>query len=279
MNPSAAHIRLAAVFLASVIAVATLPGCPKNIPPPEGMIEEPSKLRSAVDARLDSFESARFKEVVLDYFGKRERMKVRQLILVEAPDKVRVQTRLPGSNEIVSLLVTDGDTFAMHRRDTNEYLTGEPTPDNINRILPVDLSARDVVRVMFGGAPWDRFDAEPGDPQISWDRRTGRYVYSVATAEGGTLAMQVRPSDYAVASVTEFGPEGDEVYSYETDNWRRYGDRLLPTWRRFVWPARDLDFSVDVGKTEVDISLPNHLFRLEPPPGSTIMRLKEGSSP
>jgi outer membrane lipoprotein-sorting protein len=263
------------LLIASLVVLTALPACPKNIPPPEGMIEEPSKLRSAIDARLDSFESARFKEVVLDYFGKRERVKVRQLILVEAPDKVRVQTRVPGSNEIVSLLVTDGETFAMHRRDTNEYLSGRPTPDNINRLLPVDLSARDVVRVMFGGAPWDRFEGEPGEPKLRWDRRTGRYEYSVETTEGGRLAMQVRPSDYAVVSVTEYGPDGGEAYSYETDEWRQFGDRMLPTWRRFVWPERDLDFSVDVGKTEVDITLPNHLFQLEPPPGSTIMRLND----
>ncbi|MGM0559204.1 MAG: DUF2092 domain-containing protein, partial [Myxococcota bacterium] len=123
-----------------------LTSCTKKIPPPDNALEEPEELRNAIDARLDQVETARFREVVLDYFGKKERVKVRQLILVKRPDMLFVQTRIPGSDEILSRLVTDGEQFAMHERDSNKYYTGRPTPENINRLLPVDLSATDVVR-------------------------------------------------------------------------------------------------------------------------------------
>lgn len=263
----------------AVVALSFAVGCPKRVPPPDDAIESPSKLESAVRARTEQFPGARFKEVVLDYFGENERVKVRQLILVEQPDRVRVQTRLPGSNEIVSLLVSDGDTFAVHRRDNNRYVTGPPTPANINRLLPVDLSARDVVRVMLGGAPWDRFGSAPGSPSLEWDDRNGKYTYAVPTAEGGRLEMRVRPTDYAVTAVTEYGPDGSTRYKYRTDDWKRFGDRALPEWRRFVWPDRDLDFSLAVGTTEVGVELPNRLFRLEPPAGSTIIRVDRKGEP
>lgn len=262
-------------ILVTVAAVTLAFGCPKRIPPPDNAIESPAKLEEAVRSRTEEFSGARFKEVVLDYFGENERVKVRQLILVEQPDRVRVQTRLPGSNEIVSLLVSDGDTFALHRRDDNRYVTGPPTPENINRLLPVDLSARDVVRVMLGGAPWDRFASAPGSPSLEWDERNGKYAYSVRTNDGGRLEMRVRPTDYAVTAVTEYGADGESRYEYRTDDWKRFGDQALPRWRRFVWPARDLDFSLAVETTEVDVELPNRLFRLEPPAGSTIIRVDE----
>lgn len=248
-----------------------LTSCKKKIPPPDNALETPQQVRDAIDARIEQLETARFREVVLDYFGEKERVKVRQLILVERPDMLRVQTRIPGTDEILSLLVTDGERFAMHDRDTNKYYTGQPTPKNINRLLPVDLSATDVVRVMLGGAPWDRFAREPGEPQMEWNTRTGRYRYWIETAGGGELSMEVRHTDYAVVEVIEEDADGELVYRYETDDWERTGSVALPTYRRFEWPARDLDFSLDVGDTQVDVDLPDSLFKLAPPPGSKII--------
>ncbi len=265
-------LRVASCLLVVFSLTAAL-GCPRRIPPPDNAIEQPDKLRAAIEARTDAFDDARFKEVVLDYFGKRERVKVRQLILVDRPDRLRVQTRLPGSNEIVSLLVTDGEEFALHNREDNTYLTGPPSRENINRLLPVDLSARDIVRVMFGGAPWDRFERAPGEPNLEWDTSIGRYVYSVETDEGGELEMEVRHPTHTVVSVVERDADGELVYRYTTDDWKRFGERRLPTWRRFVWPARDLDFSLDVGETELDVGLSDSLFELSPPPGSDIRRV------
>lgn len=264
-------------LLPVVLAVVALgsTACPKNVPPPDDALESPAKLRAAIEARLSEFDNARFKEVVTDTFRDGERIKVRQLILVDLPDKIRVQTRVPGSNEIVSLLVSDGETFALHRRDNNEYLHGPPTPANINRLLQVDLSGPDVVRVLLGGAPWDRFDREPGEPQLRWNRKRGRYEYSVETRSGGRLVLFARHRPYIVESVVEYGPNGDPVYRYETDDWTRFGDRSLPSYRRFVWPARDLDFSIDVGETEFDVTIPNSLFQLDPPAGSDVYRVDE----
>ncbi|MFP4596737.1 MAG: hypothetical protein ACOC9W_02115 [Persicimonas sp.] len=250
-------------------------GCQKEIPPPDNALEEPEQLRAAVDERLSQISSARFRDVVLEYFGEGERVKVRQLILVNQPDMLRVQTRVPGTDEIMSLLVTDGESFAMHDREKNEYYTGEPTPQNINRLLPVDLSAEDVVRVMLGGAPWDRFERGSGEPELSWNRETGRYQYSRATPGGGELSMEVRHTDFAVIEVTEVDASGELAYHFTTEDWERAQNVALPAFRRFVWPARDLDFSLDVGETQLDANLEDDWFQLSPPAGSKIIRVGE----
>lgn len=269
MTPPKPH-RWPLLMLAALLLAFTT-GCPKNIPPPDNALETPEQLRNAVNARLDPLENARFKEVVVDYFGEGERVKVRQLILVAKPNYLRVQTRVPGTDEILSLLVSDGDTFAMHRRDTNQYFSGDATSENVARLLPVDLSAADVTRVMLGAAPWDRFDSHGSEPKMTWDGKQGTYRYEVETADGGRLVMWVRSTDYAVERVRQFNSEEKVVYRYETDKWERHGGVALPGWRRFVWPKRDLDFSMDVGETQTNVELPKVLFELRPPAGSEII--------
>ncbi len=260
------HYRL--VLLSFVIFFAS--ACPKNIPPPDNALQTVDELRAAIDTRATQVKSARFKEVVVDYFGEEGRVKVRQLILVKDPAYLRVQTRVPGTDEILSLLVSDGETFAMHRRDTNDYYKGTATPENIARLLPVNLSARDVGRIMLGSAPWDRFDVDGGKPQMEWDRKVGTYRYWVTLQDGGTLEMWVRPTDYAVEEVRETGSDDKVVYRYETNDWKTTQGVALPDYRRFVWPRRNLDFSMDVGETELNVELPEMLFELAPPPGSQV---------
>lgn len=260
-------------FLLLMLTLLALTGCPHTVAAPKDEIKDVTLMRGAIDARMAQFESARFKEVVMNYFGDGERVKVKQLVLVKQPGYLRVQTKLPGSEELLSVLVSDGNTFAMHRRDTNDYYSGPATKENIARLLPVDLSARDVARVMVGGAPWDRLDEQGSEPELIWDEGRGAYKYRVARREGGAVAMWVRHGDFAVLRVTETDGDGKLLYEYSTEDWEGKNGRALPEFRRFVWPARDLDFSMDVGETQLDIDLPDTLFELEPPPGSKLHKL------
>lgn len=280
---------------ALLLIVALLVSCTPDIPPPKNALTDPAELRAAMERRLDSLQSARFKDVVLDYYGKDERIKLRQLLLVQRPASLRVQTRLPGSDEIVSLLVSDGQTFSMHRRDTNQYYTGAPSRSSINLLLPVDLSGEDVVRVMLGGAPWDRIG--PDNHTLSWDRERGQYklcapsldpakrrppdgseasikeVETRAAHYTRTLCLWVRHNDWAMVELEERDKKGERVYHYIGKDWERVGAVSLPTWHQFVWPAKHLDFSLDVGETQVNVELPETLFTLEPPPGSQIIEV------
>lgn len=255
------------------LAVFCLTACPAHLPPPENALTDPLELRAAIDARFEGVEDARFRDVVLDYFGKGERVKIRMLIVAQWPESLRVQSRLPGSDEILSLLVSNGENFAVHKRDTNEYFTGRPTRENINRLLPVDLSGGDVVRILLGGAPWDRFDHDGGQATLRWDTRSGQYEYSVPTAAGGRLSMQVRHTDFAVVSVTEVNAKGKQEYGYETRRWTKVGPISVPGYRRFLWPGRDLDFSISVGETQLNVELEDHLFEFPAPAGSRIIEV------
>ncbi len=272
------HRRLfsaALIFLAIVMAT----GCSSTsaVERPDDALDDAEALRDAIDARLEAVDDARFRDVTLEYFGDGERVRVRQLLLVQRPDKLRVQTRLPGSDEIMSLLVSDGQTFSLHERDENNYYTGAPTRENINRLLPVDLSGRDVVHVMLGGAPWDRFDMETNSPTLQWDLERGKYRYTVDRDNGNELAMYVRHDDFAVVEVLETDPDGEMVYSYLTRSWEDVGPLELPSYQRFQWPERDLDFSLDVSRTEINVGFDANLFEFAPPPGSTVITVDSSS--
>lgn len=268
--------RLPVLLAVGLVASLVLGACSTGpVERPDEAVDNVDEFRSAVDARLDDIDDGRFSNVTLEYFGDGERVRVNQLLIVERPDRLRVETRLPGSDEMISLLVSDGETFSLHEREDNKYYTGEPTRENINRLLPVDLSGRDVVQVMLGGAPWDRFDREAGSPTVEWDEQRGTYRYGVDRRNGNELVMYVRHDDFAVVEVEETDTDGEMVYSYVTENWEDLGDIELPTYQRFQWPERDLDFSLDVSHTEVNVEFTPgiNLFEFAPPPGSTIVEV------
>ena len=270
--------RISPVAILPILALLGLWGCPKHIPPPANLITSPVQLRAAIDGRVESIDSLRLKGVVTDYFDAEGRVKVRQLILVRPNDKIRVQTRLPGSDEIVNLLACSQGRCAMHNRNSNEYLHGSGSAENVSMLLPIDLSAADVVRVMSGGAPWDRFASFDGVESVSWDTRVGRYLYR-SLRDDGSLTMSVRSTDFAVVEISQFDSDQKVVYRYTTDDWqvrRASGSTpstsvALPDYRRFLWPLRQLDFSMSVGETQVGVPLSDALFELAPPPGSRVV--------
>lgn len=262
------------VVLATVGAMTW--GCwPKDIPPPDNQIENPSLFKAAVDARTELLESARFKEIVLEYFSEGERYKVRQLIVVSQPSRLLVSTRLPGTDEVVIMLKSNGETFGLHERDSNTFYTGKPSRENIGQLVDFDLSAQDLTRIMLGGAPWDRFTQEGTPLQLTWNRSTGNYRAWVETRAGGELSMEVRHTDFAVLEMQEKDADGKTLYRYTTDDWKKHGEVALPAYRRFEWPAKNLDFSLDVGETQTDVNLPDSVFQFPPPAGSRIIRMDE----
>jgi outer membrane lipoprotein-sorting protein len=270
MNFFSKHTGFCAICLALISCSIT------QVPPPDDALETPESLREATEARIQQLSSARLKDVVLDYFGREERVKLRQLILVKRPSAVRVQTRLPGSEEIMSLLVSYGDTFALHNRKNNKYYTGKPTPTNISRLLPVNLSSRDVVRVMLGGAPWEKVERYSGQMELDWNADKGLYQLTKKTELGDRFLLFFRPDDYGLAELKHFDKNGELRYHYTTDEWKKLGDATVPTYRRFVWPERDLDFSLYTSEIEMNPTLPDSLFKLEPPRGSDVIELKQG---
>lgn len=269
---SLGRVRIGVLLVLAALAIG-LSGCQRFMKRPDDAITEVVPLKQAMRDHGKNIDALRFPEVVLEYYGEGNRIKVRQLILVKGVDAVRIQTRVPASEEILSLLVTQNGHFTMHDRQSNDAYQGPSSPKNIARLLPVDLTPRDLVSILKGGAPWDKIEEaikKGGVEELTWDGTKGLSVYRVAAPGQGSLSVWVRHHDSATQEVEQRDEKGEVLWHYGAESWKSFGPLELPTYRRFVMPARDLDFSLETERVDLNPHLPDQVFELEPPLGSRL---------
>lgn len=259
-------------FMVLALLVA-LWGCPKTYPPPTDQVRDPAELRAAIAGGTVDVHSARFKNVRLDYFGEQGRLTVRQLILVSPPDRLRIQTYIPGFDGIAGVLVCGCGHFAYHDRREDAFFYGDASADNVARVLPVGLTCRDVGSLLLGGVPNDKLEQAGGQEALAWDETTGRYKLTIpvvrGSERGSTLEVQVRHGDFRVAGIRTLSPGGREVFTYTAEDFERVAGLVLPRRRRFVVAGGD-DFSLTGLEVEVNPELPDSLFELSPPAGTDL---------
>ena len=267
----------------ALAALTLLTACPMDLPPPNDQVSDARSLMEGVHSASEEIKDARFKDVRLDYFGEKGRLSVRQLVLVSHPDRVRIQTYIPGFEGVAGVLACACGRFAYHDRRENVYYHGPSTARNVARVLPVGLSCEDLVHVMLGGAPHDRLNRAGGAPNLTWDRRTGRYrvtqTGSAGDDAGAKFELQIRHGDWRVAEMIVGDGEGGVRYKYTADRFETTDGHVLPTKRRFVVPATDEDFSLTVGETQINPELPDVLWHLAPPGGTPIRYIGPSLSP
>jgi len=263
--------------------VLLLCACPSTFPPPTDQMRDPEELRRAVDGAIAEVQSARFKNVRLDYFGEQGRLTVRQLILYSAPDRLRVQTYIPGFDGIAGVLVCACGRFAYHDRRSDVYSYGEATAANVGRVLPIGLTCRDVGALMLGAAPNDKLAEAGGEAALAWDETTGRYKLSIPVVRGAqrgsTVEVQIRHGDWRVAGLRTVASDGEDLFVYSADDFERVAGMLLPNKRRFLIASTDDDFSLTGLDVEINPELSDTLFGLAPPSGTTLRYVGTGPRP
>jgi hypothetical protein len=239
-------------------------------------VRDPLELLAAVEAATLETPDARFKDVRLDYFGERGRLSLKQLVLVAHPDRVRIQTYIPGFDGVAGVLVCACGQFAYHDRREDVYYYGVATAQNVGRVMPVGLNCQDLVHVLLGGAPHRRLRAAGGTASVRWDRATGRYDLRVDGRDGvdsdASFSLQIRHGDWRVAAL-ELHHDRKVQYRFTADRFETVAGRVLPRRMRFIIPKSDEDFSLTIGETEVDPDLPEVLWELAPPSGTPVERV------
>lgn len=258
-------------------------GCPQPIPRPQDAVEDPQELLEAVRAATLEIHSARLKNVRLDYFGQQGRVSVRQTLLQQHPDRLRVQTYIPGFDGVAGVLVCACGQFAFHDRQEDVYYYGPASAENVARVLPLGLNCRDMGHVLLGGAPHDRLQAGAPGASLSWDEQTGRYRLEMQPDSGqdagNKVMMQIRHKDWRVAEMKTVAPGGQVLYHYTAEDFTPTQGHLLPEARRFVVADGGEDFSLRSGETQLDPELPEGLFSLAPPSGSRVQYLGPQAPP
>lgn len=249
-------------------------------PPPDDALTEPTELYNAMLARLEGVQSARIR-AVMEYFGDNGRVRVRQAVLAQQPDRLRIETLSPFDSTL-SVVLANEEQLVLYDLEAAKFYVGAPTATNLSRLLPLWLTPQDVVRVLLGGPPLDMMNPDTATWELQWDRRRAAYRLSMPAFAGGTLELFVKHETWTLSGARETNAAGNTVWEIRTADFRRVESEgvqsTLPERIRFLMDRDNIDVSLNVSNYDLNAVLPPQLFTLQPPPGVEVIDLDEAPS-
>ena len=186
------------------------------------------------------------------------------------PGKVRIEVFDFFGNP-AAVLVAGGDRFALYDPRAGVVYRGDDTRENLARLLPVPLGARELARVVCGSAPildGSAVSVEPGDGVLLLEiaGADGREV--LAVGDGAT----VRSAAYLP------GPRGGVAWKVAFSVFRHAGGALVPTEVELRGGGSEVGLRWKDDR-EVNGVADDALFRLETPRGARVAELAPGAAP
>jgi len=192
-------------------------------------------------------------------------------ILVSRPGKVRFSGLSP-TDDLVSVLATDGDRFGAFERGKKTCYVGRACPANVGRFTGFPLEADQLVGVLIGRPPIVPYERT----ELTWDRAMGAYrldLIGTAALLGGTKGqvqrLWVRHEDGRVVRMQVL--DGKTVAAdVQYSEWKTIKDQLLPG-RIDVKMARNhVDLRIDYRDIDLDSPVEDSAFTLDCPAGTTL---------
>lgn len=257
----------AACRRAAALAVLALAGCVRAPPPDLSRDPVPllAQVRSAQDAVTSCRGSARLALSAPDLAGSLDAW-----VAAETSGRLRVEVFDFFGNP-AAVLVAGGGRFALLDSRAGTFHRGDDTPENLARLLPVPLGARELARVICGSAPildGHPVAAEPGD---------GVVLLEIAGAAGRQVLGVGEGASIVSASFLP-GARGGTAWKAAFSIFRHPGGRRFPT---------EVDLrggGAEIGlrwkdDLEVNGAPDDALFALEPPRGARVIDLAPGAGP
>ena len=258
------HAAIALCFIASLLACGG-----RQHRAPDDALTEAGDLYDAMNARLETLTGTRIR-AVMEYYEDGRRIRVRQAVLAQQPQNLRIETISPFDSTL-AVVVVNGDSLAIYDLQNSIFYSGAPTAQNLSRFIPVRMSPADIVSVLLGGAPADSVIADRSRWELEWDRRVGAYKLTLPLTHGGRAVLFVRHNTWSLMGAKEYAADGDLVFELRAGSFERIttdvGETTVPHRLRFLMAGENLDVSLDVDRYEANPELPNAVFALQPAPG------------
>lgn len=243
------------------LATLLLCGCPDRFRKPDDFNADAAPLLARIQARNAALESLTG-ELKLEVWRDGERIKLRQLFAVQAPDKLRIDLLSPFEQPLVTL-ASDGRILSIYDLEQKRFSRGAASNANLARLIPVRLAPDSLGALLRGTLPIIAHD----ESTVRWDGEHGWYQLDLI---GKTRRQRIHfePKALRVTEAREW--RGDTLlYRAQLGDWSGTGDTALPRRMRLSAPG-DIRVDAAVVDAQVNVDLPPEAFVLAPPEGIPI---------
>jgi outer membrane lipoprotein-sorting protein len=243
----------------AILALLFLAGCGGTRGArPEKPIDDPQVVLNALRERSEAMQ-ALSGQLALEVWQKGDRVRLRQLVLVQRPDKIRVDTLSP-FDQPLSMMASDGQQVSIYSLEKKRFWRGPATPDNLARLVPLRLEGDELAAVLRGSVPVLR-DAQA---KMDWDAEAGCYRLELT---GATRRQQLCVEPQGLRVLESRVWRGDALQYAAKFGQYTEGPQPIPQRMRFEVPGEDLKVDVRVVDFKANPTVAEDAFTVEPPRG------------
>lgn len=252
-----AALRLAPVALAALLAS----GCVPRKPPPD-LSTDPAQLLAQV--RGAQGQVVRIQGEARIRLRAPSKATFRQWTVAERPDRIHLEA-LDFFGNPAAVLVASGGRFSLYDAQKKVFYTGAATPENLSRLVPVPVSAPELVAILLGSAPLPEalpvaVAPDDGHLRLRFEEEGARLDAWI-----GAHAL-VEKAQRSVA-----GGAGRGSWRVEFADHRAYGPAWFPGWLALRSDASRVRLELSWTQVEVNGDVDPAIFELKPPKGARIV--------
>lgn len=181
-----------------------------------------------------------------------ERVRLRQLLLVQPPNRIRVDTLSP-FDQPLAMMASDGQIVTIYSIEKQRFEQGPATQDHLARLLRLPLTGEELAAIMAGGVPIPTGAVTT----LDWDDETGVWVLGVAVRESGRRQrIAVEPAAFRVVELRTWQNE-QLVFLARFGDYDGSEATSIP---------RRMHFEVAGERLRVDARFEDHIVNVVPPP-------------
>lgn len=186
------------------------------------------------------------------------------VVYVKKPDTIAVKLEGPFGIELGSAIVTP-DAFAFYNSFQNQLITGSTSPENLNRVLRVNLDFDNMLNLFTGGS----FLEDDHEPPSTIEVDEG---YLVMAYRGASYSRRywIEPGTLLLARIQHLDSSGKLVLEQRFLNYRTVDRYQMPYSLRVTMPRERRVVSISYSEimvnqagAPVELSVPRNAERIQ----------------